>query len=184
MTPKEALTNALCHRDYFENGAKIMVELYDDRLEISSPGGLLSYVAQDFGHRSRSRNPLIFRMFTRMHLVESVGTGIPRIARILSQEGFPPAEYKTEGFFAVVLRKKANTSVHQSVHSGQKSGQKNKKRIVELMRRKPSITTGEIASILDINRSAAMRHIDTLKKEGTIERKGPDRGGEWIVLTQ
>ena len=78
------------------------------------------------------------------------------------------------------------TIVHQSDHSGQKggqkSGQKNKESIVELMRGKPSITTSEIASILDINRSAVMRHIDTLKKEGIIKRKGPDRGGEWIVL--
>ncbi len=95
---KEALTNAICHRDYFDNGAKIMVQLYDDRLELSNLGGLLPYVAADFGHRSRSRNPLIFQMFTRMHLVESVGTGIPRIGQLLSADGFPPAEYKTEGF--------------------------------------------------------------------------------------
>lgn len=50
------------------------------------------------------------------------------------------------------------------------------------MREKPSITTGEIASALEINRSAVMRHIDTLKKEGVIQRKGPDRSGEWVVL--
>ena len=93
-----------------------MVQLYDDRLEISNPGGLLPYVAADFGHRSRSRNPLIFRMFTRMHLVESVGTGIPRIARILSDDGFPPAEYKTEGFFTTILRKKKASSTEQSDH--------------------------------------------------------------------
>jgi hypothetical protein len=36
-------------------------------------------------------------MFTRLHLVESVGTGIPRIARILSEDGFPPPEYTTSG---------------------------------------------------------------------------------------
>ena len=183
---KEALTNALCHRDYFDNGAKIMVELYDDRLEISNPGGLLSYVAEDFGHRSRSRNPLIFRMFTRLHLVESVGTGIPRIARLLAQDGFPPAEYKTEGFFTTILRKKPSASVHESDHSGQKSGQKggqkNKEKIVELMRRNSSITTIEIANALGINRSAVMRHIDALKKEGVIERRGADRGGEWVVI--
>ena len=52
------------------------------------------------------------------------------------------------------------------------------------MHEKPSITTGEIATILDINRSAVMRHIDALKKEGVIVRKGPDRGGEWVVLKQ
>lgn len=183
---KEALTNALCHRDYFDSGAKIMVLLYDDRLEISNPGGLLPYVAADFGHRSRSRNPLIFRMFTRIHLVESVGTGIPRIARILSEDGFPPAEFKTEGFFTTILRKKPAVSTHFSDHGGQKSGQKsrqnNRERIVQLMKDDSSVTTVELATILGINRSAVMRHIDKLKKEGRIRRKGGDRGGEWIVL--
>ena len=183
---KEALTNALCHRDYFDSGAKIMVQLYDDRLEISNPGGLLPYVAADFGHRSRSRNPLIFRMFTRMHLVESVGTGIPRIARILSEDGFPPAEYKTEGFFTTTLWKKKSASTEQSDHggqkSGQKSGQKNREKIVMLMKDNSHITSTELATALEINRSAVMRHIETLKKEGRIERKGGDRGGEWIVL--
>ena len=179
---KEALTNAICHRDYFDNGAKIIVQLYDDRLEISNPGGLLPYVAADFGHRSRS----IFQMFTRMHLVESVGTGIPRIARILSEDGFPPAEFKTEGFFTTILRKKPAVSTHFSDHgglkSGQKSGQNNRERIVQLMKDNSSVTTVELAAILGINRSAVMRHIDKLKKEGRIRRKGGDRGGEWIVL--
>ena len=183
---KEALTNALCHRDYFDSGAKIMVQLYDDRLEISNPGGLLPYVAADFGHRSRSRNPLIFRMFTRMHLVESVGTGIPRIARILSEDGFPPAEYKTEGFFTTTLRKKKSVSTEQSDQSGQKGGQKsgqiNREKIVTMIRENSHITTTELAIALGINRSAVMRHIETLKKENRIERKGGDRGGEWIVL--
>lgn len=41
---KECLTNAICHRDYYETGATILVELYDDRLEISNPGGLLPAV--------------------------------------------------------------------------------------------------------------------------------------------
>ena len=44
------------------------------------------------------------------------------------------------------------------------------------------ITTVEIASILEINRSAVMRHINALKKEGVIARRGADKGGEWIVL--
>ena len=183
---KEALTNAICHRDYFDSGAKIMVQLYDDRLEISNPGGLLPYVAADFGHRSRSRNPLIFSMFTRMHLVESVGTGIPRIAKLLSAEGFPPAEYKTEGFFTTILRKKRSVSTHPSDQSGQKSGQKdgqnNRERIVELMKENGLITTTEIAAVLGINRSAVSRHIEKLKKDGRIQRKGGDRGGEWMVL--
>ena len=76
---KEALSNAICHRDLYEAGATIMVEVYDDRVEISNPGGLLPGVADKFGEKSMSRNPLIFGLFTRMHVVEKVASGIPHL---------------------------------------------------------------------------------------------------------
>lgn len=179
---KEALTNAICHRDYFDNGAKIMVKLYDDRLEISNPGGLLPYVAADFGHRSRSRNPLIFRMFTRMHLVESVGTGIPRIAQLLSAEGFLPAEYKTEGFFITTLRKKKPTTTEQSELGSVKSSVKSSVKIKELMQSNPRVTLKEIADTLGVSTRAIEKAVRKLSDDGEINRKGPKKGGEWIVL--
>lgn len=182
---KEALTNALCHRDYFDSGAKIMVQLYDDRLEISNPGGLLPYVAADFGHRSRSRNPLIFRMFTRLHLVESVGTGIPRIARILSEDGFPPAEYKTEGFFTTILRKKKTSSTEQSDHGSGKSSVessvKTSVKIKEMMQSNPKVSLREIAEAIGISTRAIEKAVNKLTEEGEITHKGPKKGGEWIV---
>lgn len=48
---KEAIINVLSHRDYYEQGASIMIEMFDDRVEISNPGGLLPVVAKDFGIR-------------------------------------------------------------------------------------------------------------------------------------
>ena len=76
---KEAVINCLAHRDYYEKGAVILVELYDDRLELSNPGGLISAIRpEEFGRRSISRNPLIFGLFARMHMVEQVGSGIDR----------------------------------------------------------------------------------------------------------
>ncbi len=52
----EAIINSVCHRDYTEEGANIMVEIFDDRVEIYNPGGLQE---KDFGHRSVCRNPNI-----------------------------------------------------------------------------------------------------------------------------
>ena len=183
---KEALTNALCHRDYFDSGAKIMVQLYDDRLEISNPGGLLPYVAADFGHRSRSRNPLIFRMFTRLHLVESVGTGIPRIARILSEDGFPPAEYKTEGFFTTTLWKKKSVSSEQAGENKEKNQEKSKEKteekVLRLITANPRITTAELAAECGLNENTIYKAVRKLRESGRIQRKGGDKGGEWIVL--
>ena len=183
---KEALTNAICHRDYYETGATITVELYDDRLEISNPGGLLPYVAADFGHRSRSRNPLIFRMFTRLHLVESVGTGIPRIARILSEDEFPPAEYKTEGFFTTILRKKKASSTEQAGESKEKNQEKSKEKteekVLRLITANPRITTAELAVECGLNNNTIYKAVRKLRESGRIQRKGGDKGGEWIVL--
>ena len=76
---KEAIINALSHRDYYEQGATTNIEMFDDRVEVSNPGGLLLGVVKDFGKKSMSRNPLIFGLFTRMHLVERVASGVPRM---------------------------------------------------------------------------------------------------------
>ena len=68
---KEAIINSLSHRDYYDKGATTTIELFDDRVEISNPGGLVSAISRsEFGKRSHSRNPLIFGLFARMHLVE------------------------------------------------------------------------------------------------------------------
>ena len=138
------------------------------------------------GRRSRSRNPRIFRMFTRMHLVESVGTGIPRIARILSEDGFPPAEYKTEGFFTTILRKKKASSTEQAGESKEKNQEKSKEKteekVLRLITANPRITTAELAAECSLNENTIYKTVRKLRESGRIQRKGGDKGGEWIVL--
>ena len=102
--------NAICHRDLYEEGGTIMVEVYDDRVEISNPGGLLPVVAAEFGHKSMSRNPLIFGLFTRMHVVEKVGSGIPRMRRLMKEAELPEPQFNTRGFFTVTFMKRAKTN--------------------------------------------------------------------------
>lgn len=80
--------------------------MFDDRIEVSNPGGLLPIVAKDFGHKSMTRNPLIFGLFTRMHLVERVASGIPRMQEAMREANLPEPEFHTEGMFTVVLKRK------------------------------------------------------------------------------
>ena len=110
---KEAVMNAICHRDLYEEGATIMVEVYDDRVEISNPGGLLPVVAAEFGHKSMSRNPLVFGLFTRMHVVEKVGSGVPRMRELMKDAGLPEPIFSTKGFFTVTFMKRVKTSKRQ-----------------------------------------------------------------------
>lgn len=103
---KEAIINSLSHREYYDKGAVTTVELFDDRVEITNPGGLVSAINHaDFGKKSHSRNPLIFGLFARMHLVEKIGSGIMRMKDLMHEVGLPEPEYRTEGMFTIILKR-------------------------------------------------------------------------------
>ena len=73
---REAIINAVAHRDYFEKGANIMVEMFDDRIEITNPGGLVKGLKpEDFGKKSVLRNPNIANLLHRIEYIEKMGTG-------------------------------------------------------------------------------------------------------------
>ena len=186
---KEALTNSICHRDYYDTAANIMVELYDDRLEISNPGGLLPIVVRNFGHMSKSRNPKVFELFTRMDLVEKVGSGIPRMADLMKEAGLPAPEYRTEGFFTTVLYKNRPTSfqnvgenVGEKTEKTLKGKAKREQDILGLMRSDPKIPSAELAKTLQVTDRTIERDIARLREENKIKRQGGDKGGEWVIL--
>ena len=77
---REAIVNAVCHRDYFNRGAQTLVEVYSNRLEITNIGGLPSGLAEaDFGKKSLARNPLLASLLHRADYMERAGTGISRM---------------------------------------------------------------------------------------------------------
>lgn len=131
---REALINALAHRDYYEQGAFTNVEVYDDRIEITNPGGLLPLVAKHFGRKSLSRNPFVFSLFIRMNLVEHVGSGIGRMKELMLEAGLPEPEYETEGMFTIILHRKGSEAQVEELSDLEKQ-------VVELMSAavKPSV---------------------------------------------
>lgn len=84
---REALVNAIAHRDY-RSTAGVQVHIFHDRLEIITPGGLPAGMReQDLGVKSVPRNPLLFGMFYCMGMVEQVGSGIKRIREMCRDYG-------------------------------------------------------------------------------------------------
>lgn len=98
---KEALLNAIIHRDYLEEGARVMVDIFDDRVEISNPGGLL-FDRRKFGHKSMARNPVTFDMFNRLDMVEKAGSGINRIKRAIKERGLK-VKFDIDDSFTVIF---------------------------------------------------------------------------------
>ena len=79
----EALVNALIHRDYIVLGSEVHIDMYDDRVEITSPGGMFgggSIQEYDiYSIRSMRRNPVIADLFHRMKYMERRGSGLRKI---------------------------------------------------------------------------------------------------------
>lgn len=79
----EALVNALIHRDYMEIGSEVHIDIFDDRMEIYSPGGMFDgSIVQNLDTdnvASKRRNPVIADIFSRMHFMERRGSGFKKI---------------------------------------------------------------------------------------------------------
>ena len=87
---REALINAVAHREYQHQGVNVAVEIFDDWVEISSYGGYPKGLHEkNFGSASRRRNPLIAKLMQRAKYVEEAGTGIPRMRDLTEETGMP-----------------------------------------------------------------------------------------------
>ena len=101
---REAITNAVMHRDYFEAGANVFVEIYGDRIEVSNPGGLPKGLSkEELGTRSVRRNPLIADLLHRIALIEKAGTGIRRMIEDARKHKCPEPKFTVNGFFTATF---------------------------------------------------------------------------------
>jgi ATP-dependent DNA helicase RecG len=101
---REAITNAVMHRDWFIDGANVFVEIYTDRIEVISPGGLPKGMKlSDLGRKSIRRNPLIADLLHRIDFIEKAGTGIKRIRDEAHDQGCPEPVFEENGFFTAIF---------------------------------------------------------------------------------
>lgn len=170
---KESIINALAHRDYDEQGACTTIEMFDDRVEITNPGSLLPVVAKNFGRKSLSRNPLIFGLFTRMHLVEHIGSGIPRMRKAMIDAGLPEPTYDTEGIFTVTFKRPTNQDETVLTDVQQK--------LIKVVKQKPYLTMELIGKELGIGRTSVYKIVRSLRVLGILEHVGRKSDGKWVV---
>ena len=100
LATREALANALCHRDYALGGGSVGLAVYDDRLEVTSTGPLHFGMtpAELFGpHESRPWNPLIARTFYGRGIIEEWGRGTLEMAELATSAGLPRPEIEDRG---------------------------------------------------------------------------------------
>lgn len=187
---REMIANSVAHRSYLEPG-NIQVALFDDRLEVTSPGMLLNGVSikkMKEGY-SKPRNRAIASAFAYMKIVEKWGSGIPRILRECNEYGLPEPEFiDFDGDFRVnmyrQLPEKDWSHTDDTKRDTNDTISENDTKVLNLIRENPSITQAELKEKLQVSIVTVKRLMADLQKRGLIERQGSSRKGKWIIIGQ
>lgn len=183
---REMICNAICHRSYMDEGM-IQVSVFDDRLEVSSPGALCRGLTlkDALKGRSKPRNKVIAEVFSRMGIIEKWGTGLQRIVDLAKQEGLKePVFENNDSFFRVILyrgKDEATQTTDQTIQTTDQTVQTTEQKIMNAIAEKPTITRKELAEKTGLSESGIKWQLDKLKKEQKILRAGGTFGGHWVV---
>jgi ATP-dependent DNA helicase RecG len=186
---REAIINSVTHRDYFEKGANVMVEMFDDRIEITNPGGLVKGLRpEDFGKKSVLRNPNIANLLHRIKYIEKMGTGISKIRSLIKSAGLPPVKFEFGTFFTATFTRPEVIEVTKRVELTGELVEKlveglveSQKKMLSFIVKNPRISKKELAIKIGISTTAIDKNITALKKKGLLKRIGPDKGGYWEI---
>lgn len=167
----EAVINALTHRSYALQGDHIRIKLFDDRLEVESPGRLPGLVRLDNIRSTRySRNPRIARVLAELGFVRELGEGVDRMFSEMSARGLPaPSFRQDDASFTVTLFNRRLASKQDLATLGIPDFIVP---LAELMVRRGELTTSEAARTLGISTNTARRQFDQLRSLGLIKRVG------------
>jgi ATP-dependent DNA helicase RecG len=178
---REALINAVAHRDYFEKGTNVMVEMFDDRIDITNFGGLPKGLKpEDFGTKSVPRNPNIADLFHRIEYIEKMGTGISKIRRIIKAAGLPPPKFEFGTFFTATFPRpkprktaeKKGEAKREGVNEGLNERQK---KAIDYIKQNGRITSGKYREVSGIGKVYSVAELNDLVKRKILTRKGSGR---------
>jgi ATP-dependent DNA helicase RecG len=174
---REAIVNAVAHRDYFERGANVQVDIFDDRIEKSNPGGLPKGLKpENFGKHSVARNSMVTALLQRCNYIEKAGTGIQRMRDGMKQFGLLEPSFEFSGFFTIILRRfNLNKDIMQEFGLNNKRAD----RIVAILRHlvmHQALNIEQIAVELATTARTVRNAVDLLVAKGWVESSGSTKG--------
>ena len=179
---REALANAICHRDYSIGGGSVGVAIFDDRLEITSSGTLhFGLTAEDLfqEHESLPWNPLMADVFYRRGIVERWGRGTLVMADLAERAGLPRPEIEEAGGCVVVRFRPSRyippAQVKRMLNDRQQE-------VLALLSRSGRAPVRAIAAALEFTPRSVREDLGLLKQLGLVENEGHGRGAVWFLM--
>ncbi len=182
---REAVLNALVHRDYFNIANFTTIKVYDDHIWFSNPGGLPEGITVEQlkrPHQSYLRNPLIAKVFYLAGYIEQYGSGTVRMVEWMKEAGLPEPEYKEElGGFSVYFYKDIYTEENL-----RKMGLNERQiKAVMYVKEKGKITNKEYQDTMGVSKPMATIDLKNLVEKKVFEKLGTTgRGTEYTLLVE
>lgn len=159
---REAVINALVHADYAQRGMPLRLAVYEDRIEVENPGGLppgltLEDIRRGF---SKLRNRVIGRVFHELKLIEQWGSGVRRMTTACVEAGLAEPQFEEigTGFRVTFRRERVEAPQLDEANAA----------IVEFVRRKPGVSTAEIADKIGLSTRATRGRLNRLVAMGLV----------------
>jgi MoaA/NifB/PqqE/SkfB family radical SAM enzyme len=178
---REAIVNAICHRDYRLRGRRIEIRMYSDRLEILSPGGLPGFITvENIVDEHFSRNPRLVNGLFQWGYIEELGLGIDRMFEVMEQAGHLPPSFDARPYsFAVTLY---NSRERQTVPDWVRNTNFRQSRALQYIKDHGSITNREYRSLCQGVSAETLRlDLADMVERGILLKVGSKKGTYYIL---
>ena len=178
---RELITNAVCHRDYSDQGSKVIIKIFDDHIEYYNPGGLPKGITpENITRKQFSKNPIIAKVLAKIRYIEELGEGWNKIVN----------EHKTHPLRPRMPKIEADEhSVLVSIFSTKEKFEREKPELnerqqnaIDYTRKKGKITNSEYRVINKTTKKTATRDLFELVKREIFLKKGKTGTGVYYIL--
>lgn len=189
----EAMVNHFIHRDYTVMGGEVHLDIYEDRLTVTSPGGMYNgMLIQDLDIAdvsSERRNPILANVMAQLDYMEKRGSGLTRICNETQaldgyKDELKPVFKSTPTQFQTIIfasSDKQNVGDFVGNISETKLTERQQK-ILNLIKESPTISAKRMSETLSVTTRTIERDLSLMKKAGVLKREGKDNNGVWRVI--
>ena len=189
----EAMVNHFIHRDYTVMGGEVHLDIYDDRLAVTSPGGMYNgMLIQDLDIAdvsSERRNPILANVMAQLDYMEKRGSGLTRICNeTQALDGYkdelkPVFKSTPTQFQTIIFASSDKQNVGDFVGDMSETKLTERQQIIlNLIRELPTISAKQMSETLSVTTRTIERDLSLMKKAGALKREGKDNNGMWHVI--
>lgn len=179
---REALVNAVAHRDYRLTGSSIEIRMYTDRMEITSPGGLPAHITLDnIVEEHYSRNPRLVNGLYQWGYIEELGLGIDRMIEDMVNAGHKPPKFEAKGHRFTVMLYNTRDAI-RAVPTWEQSMNERQIKAIEFLQRNGAITNRDYRDLCPHVGAETLRlDLADLVEKGVVLKIGDKRGTRYIL---